>query len=99
LLIVGLIGLSAGAGFNGLLILIGIITMLLHPAASAFDNNIKMFAFLGMGLAITSIVIFCWLRMWRKIRNLSRTARIWLALACWALPLVNVIAMMVLVMP
>jgi hypothetical protein len=90
LVIAGVIGLSAGAGFSALMILIGLIMLGIH---GSIGDSIRLFTALGGGLVIESVAIYCWLRNWRRIRNLSTITRVWLVVACWVLSLLNAVVL------
>ena len=84
-LIAGLVGLSAGAGLGGLLLIYGIIvTSLLRRNYGGFD---RFFVINGIGFAAHAIVIMLWVRYWHTIRRTSATARWLLVGVCWAMPL------------
>jgi hypothetical protein len=93
MLIAGLVGLSAVAGFNGLLIVVGLVEKVMYPGGG---DEPRMFIGLGIGLVISALAIYLWLRQWRKIRRLSLAARSWLVFACWLLPLVDVVILLVI---
>jgi hypothetical protein len=94
MLIAGLVGLSAVAGFNGLLLAFGVVLAITHGGR----GERRTFVSLGIGLAISLVAVRLWLRHWRRIRGLSAVARGWLVFACWLLPVVDVITLM-LVLP
>lgn len=87
-LLAGLIGLSAGAGLNGLLLLYWLILMWRHrayPPEEAF-NVIN-----GTGFLVLGVLMALWLRWWRPIRRRSAATRALLALGCWALTLTDLV--------
>jgi hypothetical protein len=81
----GLIGLSLGAGFNGLLLL----TITIVDGVGADDRVLHWTA---PGVVVSAILLLIWLRQWRRLRRLSQSKRWWLAMSCWALTLCDVIA-------
>jgi hypothetical protein len=87
LLLAGLIGLAAGAGFNGLLILYAIMMQFRRPygAPGEFWTVI-----LG-GFAIIGAALLMWLSNWRSLRRLSTTTRFLLVLACWVASLIDIV--------
>jgi DNA-directed RNA polymerase subunit RPC12/RpoP len=90
LLIAGLVGLSAGAGFNvGILVYLGIQIILRGGPMGTEDQQVLEFSIGGvivMGAALT-----LWFRFWRRIRRMPDSGRAWLALGCWVLALVDIV--------
>jgi hypothetical protein len=88
-LIAGLVGLSAGAGLSGLLLVyIGIQVLR--------DSNMGFFArrfacVTGSGLLVEGASVAVWLSCWRRIGRAGRPARLGLMLGCWVLTLVNLL--------
>ena len=87
-LLAGLIGLSAGAGLNGLLVVYFVIISVFMRFASP-DN--RFLWTIGIGLAVHAIGLVVWLRYWRRIRRLGGGTRWLLALACCVMPLVDIV--------
>jgi hypothetical protein len=87
LLIAGLIGLSAGAGLNGLLLIYAMIIML----RKRFGGDQKFWYVCGVGLLIEAGAMFAWLRSWRTIRRLPMSARLLLVVGCWVLALIDIV--------
>jgi hypothetical protein len=88
-LIAGLVGLSAGAGLSGLLL----IYMLIQLLRERNWSSPEMYYFAGIntaGLLIEGTAILLWLRHWRRIRRRPRSTRVALAVACWGLTLLNI---------
>jgi hypothetical protein len=87
--IAGLIGLAAGAGLNGLLLLYIAIQLALNRVPY---SEVQRFLLISLvGLFVQCAVIALWLRKWRVIRR-SPSARRWaLAAGCWALTLTNLL--------
>jgi hypothetical protein len=88
-LIGGLVGLAAGAGLGGLLLVFGAITVLVmhrNPADLAEFLGINSLGFLAHG-----IVLLFWVRNWGRIRRLSPHRRRMLVILCWAMPLAFVV--------
>lgn len=87
-MIVGLIGLSAGAGLNGLLLLYGGIQLLRMPSMGRMGT---FFTVTAVGFVVLAIALALWLYYWRRIRRTSSTARITLASVCWLLTLIDLV--------
>ena len=87
-LITGLVGLSAGAGLSGLLVLYIVIQMLRHQQWSGVG---RFFAITGGGLLVEGAALLLWLWFWRSIRRARVGVRIALAVACWLLTLANLL--------
>jgi hypothetical protein len=87
LLIAGLIGLSAGAGFNGLLIIYVIIVLI------RFHGPLppEFFPIVFTGFVVLAAIACCWLLFWRKLRRMSTSLRLILTLTCWALSLADIV--------
>jgi hypothetical protein len=85
-MLAGLIGLSSGAGLNGLLLIYGLIRFV--------PRDRMMYRFMGInaaGLIALGLLIFLWLRYWRWIRARQASVRLVLAGACWLASLVDLI--------
>ena len=87
-LIAGLIGLAAGAGLSGLLILYVMLTELFHrlrgPDARFWYLTIG-------GFLVEGAAIVLWLRLWRRIRRLPASTKSLLVAGCWTLTFLNLI--------
>src|SRR5688500_7789704 len=79
LLIAGLIGLSAGAGLSGLLLLYGLIAAL----TMTVDGFSKFFIINGVGFILFGSGLLLWLRRWRQLRRLPGRARAWCVATIW----------------
>lgn len=83
-LISGLVGLSAGAGLNGLLLIY---------AAFVMRGRVGMvMPFLtcnAIGFFVEGLALLAWLKDWRRIRRLSPAAQRWWAIGCWLLTAAN----------
>ena len=87
-LLAGLIGLSAGAGLNGLLLIYWLIIkffMRYGPPDNSFLFTI------GTGFVVHAAALAVWLRFWRRIRLLSAGRRWTLAAVCCVMPLVDIV--------
>jgi predicted RNA-binding Zn-ribbon protein involved in translation (DUF1610 family) len=87
LLITGLIGLSAGAGFNGLLLIYAVI---LGIRGQRIDDQ-QFWYTCGIGLLVEGAAVFRCLRWWRAIRRLPVSLRLALAVSCWVLTLIDIV--------
>ncbi len=83
-LIAGLVGLSAGAGLGGLLLIYGAIVTLLRPGRGGFFD---FFVINGVGFAAHGAVLGLWVWNWHRIRRMKAFKRRLLVLVCWAMPL------------
>lgn len=82
--ITGLIGLSAGAGFCGVLLLFFIREFI------SFPTRAEEFIWgLGLALLVDTLLIIGWLRGWRTIAIINRVWGWLLALGCWLVPPIN----------
>lgn len=87
-LIAGLVGLSAGAGLGGLLLIYGVIvSLLVRPYGSGWTD---FFVINGLGFVVHLAALLMWVRNWHPIRRLAPWRRRWLVSACWVLPLIFV---------
>ena len=87
-LLVGLIGLSAGLGLNGLLLIYwAIVSFFLRFGAP--DHRFVWT--IGVGFVVHAAAIALWLRFWRRIRLLDGAWRWTLAMFCCVMPLVDTV--------
>jgi len=84
--IAGLIGLAAGAGFSGLLLLF----FTIHIFLGHFTPGWFLW-FTGAGVLLEGGLLALWVACGRRIRRLGRGSRLLLVLGCWVLTLVNLI--------
>jgi hypothetical protein len=87
LLLAGLIGLSSGAGFNGLLLIYVLLEMIRFSRPMPREFWTTIFA----GFCFFSAIIFVWLRFWRPLRRQSLLLRFALMCGCWLAALVDII--------
>ena len=83
--IAGLVGLAAGLGLGGLLLIYAvIITTVMRQGTGDLDRfvTINMTGFIVHGVALV-----LWIRNWKRIRRLSFAPKWLLVSAAWALPL------------
>ena len=88
LLIFGLIGLAAGAGFSGLLLSFGLIMELSGTPGSAPN---RFWITCGVGLVAEASALGLWLWGWSWLRRRPVGVRGVLALTCWGLTFVNLV--------
>ena len=92
--IAGLIGLSAGAGLNGLLLLYAFIQIAVRPRGNWM---VKFVVVNALGFVLLGTCVVAWLRAWRWIRGRDTRTRWILAGACWGLALLDVIVFSILI--
>jgi DNA-directed RNA polymerase subunit RPC12/RpoP len=88
-MLTGLVGLSAGAGLNGLLLVYFLITVMVvrrSPSGMAY-----FFVFNAIGLLVQGGALAAWIVLWRRIRRLPPAARWLLAIGCCVMSLVNIV--------
>lgn len=83
-LIAGLVGLSAGVGLNGLLLIYAAFVMRLRNGMAMDFITCNAIGFLVEGIAL-----WVWLKTWRLIRRLSPKAQWRWAIGCWLLTAAN----------
>jgi hypothetical protein len=84
----GLIGLSAGAGLNGLLLIYMVAMLLLVHNFDTSDTRNFLWGN-GPSLLVLCIFILVWLRGWRWIRRRRAGIRWTLAGLCWVATLID----------
>ena len=85
----GLIGLAAGAGFSGLLILYMVIVSLLMQRGGGFWG--MFLAVTATGFVVMGMGVWFWIRGRKHIRRLPQGRQWILAAGCWCLTLANLI--------
>jgi DNA-directed RNA polymerase subunit RPC12/RpoP len=88
-LISGLIGLSAGAGLNGLMLVYVALEVWRRAMPTGFQNFV---IYHSVGLMIEGGALAAWLVNWPKIARLPEKTRWLLASGCWFLALANAVA-------
>ena len=88
-LLTGLIGLAAGAGLNGLLLVYYAIMIATMPFGGPPDNHFLWTILIGF--VVHAAAVAAWLRFWRRIRRAPAARRWGLAAACCAMPLVDIV--------
>ena len=81
-MLTGLIGLSAGVGLSGLLLVYFLITIYVRRQQGG--DQTLFFTVTGGGLVVLGVMLYVWLRGWRWIRTRPAGARWAMAAACWA---------------
>jgi hypothetical protein len=92
-LISGLVGLSAGAGLNGLLMVYGAaiaLTRMSYGLGQFFVCN-------GLEFVVAGLALWLWLRNWRRIRRLSSVLQWRWAAGCWLLTAANLLCFIVFI--
>ena len=88
-LIAGLVGLSAGCGLGGLLLIYaGIVEFFMHRSGSFFDRFVLVN---GIGFISHGIVLLLWVKNWNRIRRAKEKFRRILVLICWLMPLTFIV--------
>ena len=88
-LIAGLVGLSAGAGLGGLLLIYGaIVALILRPMGPNWSG---FFWTNAIGFAVHLVALLLWIRYWHPIRRMNPWGRRMFLIGCWALPLAFVV--------
>ena len=80
-LIAGLVGLSAGVGLNGLL--------LIYAAFRVYGGDTTFLTCNFVGLTIEGAALIIWLRTWKTVRRMSAAAQLKWAVGCWLLTAAN----------
>lgn len=91
LLMAGLVGLSAGAGLNGLLLIYLLVQVLRSHIFLGTGWANPFMIVNGAGFAVEGTALALWLRQWRRIRLLSFSTRVTLMILCWVLTLADVL--------
>jgi hypothetical protein len=87
-LITGLVGLSAGAGLGGLLVIYALILTTLMGRRGLMDEFLAVNL---IGFVAHAVVILLWVRYWHRVRRASAGKRWLLAGTCWTMPLAFII--------
>lgn len=85
--ITGLIGLSAGAGFNGLLLLYAFI----HWIRFSNPGLGKFIIVNAVGLVVVGSLLIKWLQNWKSIRGRTPVSRWTMAALCWVVSIVDLV--------
>jgi hypothetical protein len=87
--ITGLIGLAAGAGLSGLLLVYALIRHFLF--GDSFSGEDRFVLITVCGFVVEAAAVWIWLVTWRRIRRLGKGPKLLLVLACWALTFLNIL--------
>ena len=87
-MLTGLIGLSTGAGFNGLLLIYWAIVRFYLRMPGGDDSFLRVIA---VGFIVHALALLAWLRYWKPIRRTPPAVRWTLAAACCVAPLVDIV--------
>jgi hypothetical protein len=83
------VGLSAGAGFSGLVLLYWfIVTFFIRTGGG---NDTRFLTIIIVGLVVESAALLGWLKLRGRLRTLAPRSRWMLAAACWGLSFVNLL--------
>lgn len=85
-LIAGLVGLAAGAGLGGLLLIYAALVIAFGRSGDWGDFLIVV----GGGFVTHGALLGLWIRYWNTIRRAKPVARRMMVIACWGLPLIFV---------
>ena len=88
-LVAGLIGLSAGAGLSGLLLVYLLIAFGIRRNTGLYMGQFATVT--GVPFAIETMAVLVWLRQWPRVRRAGRGVRAALVAGCWALSLANIV--------
>ena len=87
--IAGVIGLAAGAGLNGLLVIFILIrTVFLHDGG---PDETRFWVVILSGFLVEGSALLLFLKFWKKIRQLDSGPKSLVVIGCWALTIVDVI--------
>ena len=86
-MLTGLIGLSTGAGFNGLLLIYSAIIRFYVPIVTD-DSFVWVIV---VGFVLHAVALAAWLRYWKPIRRARPAVRSAMAAACCFAPLVDIV--------
>jgi hypothetical protein len=87
--IAGIVGLSAGVGLCGLLLVYGLIVILVI-GRQGLDFS-PFFPENGIGLVIHLFLLSIWMRAWKRVRRMSTGTRRRLAFLCWVPPMAFIV--------
>lgn len=79
-MLTGLIGLSAGVGLSGLLL----VYLCIEEYGNIGGVDRTFFYLTGGGLVVLGAMLYAWLRGWRWVRTRPAAVRWGLAAGCWA---------------
>jgi uncharacterized membrane protein YidH (DUF202 family) len=86
--IAGLVGLAAGFGLGGLLLIYAGIVSILMKQGGGLDRFVTVNS---VGFIVHGAALWLWVRNWKRIRRLNPRPRWLLVAAAWAMPLAFVV--------
>jgi hypothetical protein len=89
--IAGLVGLAAGMGLGGLLLVYAVIVMIRMPGVYRGGEWNRFLGFNATGFIVHGVALLLWVRNWRWLRRLNAWPRWLFVAAAWAMPLVFVV--------
>jgi hypothetical protein len=95
LFVAGLIGLAAGAGFNGVMTAFGAISMLLEPGYVTARDGVVL-GLLGCAFALGVGAMIAWVRFRAWVRHCPAPGRVGLTMACWGFSAATVVVFIVI---
>jgi hypothetical protein len=93
--IAGLIGLSAGAGFNGLLLIYVYIAFVVHRGMGGPPH--EFYTVCGSGFLVFAAGAFVWIARGRRIRKLALGVRCALVGFCWLALLADIVLFSIMI--
>ena len=90
-LITGLVGLSAGAGLNGLLLIYLGIQLALGEMGSNDRFVLRFLAHNGLGFLVEGGLLLAWLVCWHRLHRQTASLRWLLATGTWVLTGINIV--------
>jgi hypothetical protein len=84
--VAGIVGLAAGVGFSGLLLIYAIIVFGFVRGGGWVPRFVLT---TGGGLLVEGLLLWLWIRNGSRIRRFQRRARVWLVVGCWILTVTN----------
>lgn len=88
-IVTGLVGLSAAAGLNGLLLIYAaIVILLIRPGSGGLE---RFLIINSIGFTVSGITLIVWIRSWKRLRLMNPLARRLLAIACWGFAVADVV--------
>ena len=90
-MVTGLIGLSAGVGLNGLLLIYVGFMILRKGYTTVGDFFVAFVLYNAAGVVVEGGLIALWLITWRRTQRRPAPMRWALAAACWVITLANIV--------
>ena len=86
--IAGLVGLAAGLGLGGLLLIYAAIILIVMRQGRGLGNFVWINS---VGFVAHGVALIVWIRMWKRIRRLNAVPKWALVVVAWAMPLLFVV--------